>query len=70
MIYITIKKYITRDPRDAKYRTKGEWETLNFITNCAFNVAGIDVIVEKSIDNDLKNKPFIFMSTHGCILDV
>lgn len=70
MIYIIIKKFVTKDPREPKYRTKGEWETLNFITNCAFNLAGIDVVVEKSIDNDLTKTPFIFMSTHSSIIDV
>lgn len=70
MVWLYVENLFAKPKREVLVRSKGHWETLNFISRLAFNLAGIRIEVEKSIENDLEDQPFILMATHSSILDV
>lgn len=70
VVWLKIENFFSRTKRKVLVRSIGHWETLNFILRLAYKLCGIDIEVEKSIDNDLDEKPCIFMSTHASILDI
>lgn len=69
MIWVHIENFFSSQKRTILVRSKGHWETLNFMIRFALKLGGIHVEVENTFKNNLENEPCIFMSTHTSVLD-
>lgn len=70
MLYLYIRKWVTRSKEVVLLRDPMHWESLNFVTKIALAVGGINIVFENKMENDLDEKPCIFMSNHASYLDV
>lgn len=53
-----------------EFQAKVHLVLLNVFFEWSCKLLGLRIIVDKRIDNDFKDKPFLLISTHGSMLDV
>lgn len=70
MLWIWIEDFLSSKKKGVYLRSPAHWESLNFFTRLAYNLCGIRIEVENTMDNDIHSNPCLFLSNHGSILDV